>query len=181
MHKTIRTLIAGAALAASVFAAPLAQAAPSFHGSSSGAFEVPDSLNPSPGNNGGGGGGDGGINAPGSLSAQEQAIFADINAYRAGHGIAPITWNDGYHAEAVDWGHTMNNGGFFGHPDGLQRFENLYFTPGSALEATEAWKNSPGHNANMLNPELRNGAVGIVAGSLPGYGSGYFVVMRGYF
>lgn len=115
------------------------------------------------------------------VSAAEQQIFSDINNYRAANGLIPITWNNSYYQEALDWGHTMNNGNFFAHPTNVNRFENIYFTPTNPTDAFEGWRNSPGHNSNMLNASFTSGAVAVVEGSLPAYGNGYFVVLRGFF
>ena len=117
----------------------------------------------------------------GEITAQERAIFSDINTYRAEHNVPPILWENSFHAEAVEWGQAMVDGGFFVHDADALRFENLFYSARDPLGATEAWIDSPGHNAILLDPELRVGAIGVVAGHRPHYGDGYFVVLRGYY
>eukprot|EP01041_Mallomonas_annulata_P015586 gene15586-32927_t len=48
--------------------------------------------------------------------------------------------------------------------------ENIYAGGQSAAEAFDAWKNSPGHNTNMLRPQYNYIGIGIAYNGNSNYG-----------
>lgn len=89
------------------------------------------------------------------------------------------TFHMGHVARA--WGAELARQGAFYHEPGINAFENLYFSSGRSPEAAvQAWKDSPGHNSNMLHGSLGEYGIAVVQGQRGGF-TGWFVVMRGYF
>lgn len=98
-----------------------------------------------------------------------QAMFDALNAYRLEHGLSPLIYSKRLEAAADDQVRDLWQRGFFAHvnPDGKnpgQRAvaagfchqyvgENLAAGQMTIANAMTAWKNSPGHNANMLEPD----------------------------
>ncbi|PFG75174.1 CAP domain-containing protein [Tepidiforma thermophila] len=102
-----------------------------------------------------------------ALDSEEQAFLALINQYRAQNGLGPLTISTNLNRAAAWMVEDMATKGYFSHTDSLGRSpyqraidcgypsgagENL--AAGSswstAQAAFEAWRNSPGHNQNML-------------------------------
>jgi uncharacterized protein YkwD len=128
------------------------------------------------------------VQAPAGPSAsgtsEEAALLAEMNRARTARGIPPLAHDPRLAELARAHSHDMATGGYFDHvgPDGrapadrardagyaFRRIaENLYTASGTAADqdfaarAVRAWLESPGHRANMLNPELTHGGVGIV-------------------
>ncbi|MFN8591110.1 MAG: CAP domain-containing protein [Thermomicrobiales bacterium] len=109
--------------------------------------------------------------AQGYSPDDEELAFVDlINAYRANNGLGPLSLNselgaaadyhsydmatnnyfDHYLFDGTDPGTNLQNFGYTGFPWG----ENIASGMASAQEVLTAWQNSPGHNAEMLNPEF---------------------------
>jgi hypothetical protein len=110
------------------------------------------------------------------LDSFEQEFLGLINEYRQDHGAPPLE-NSGSLNVASYW-HSVDMGqrSYFSHtsPDGRSPFdrmndagyayntmraENIAAGQTTAEHVFEAWRTSPGHNANMLNPDLQ--AIGI--------------------
>ena len=100
---------------------------------------------------------------------QEQAFLTLINDYRAANGLAPLalseTLNKAADAHSQDMasnnflGHTGTNGSSVkdrlvaaGYTYDTYWAENVHGSSETAQGAFDAWRNSPGHNANMLGP-----------------------------
>ena len=98
---------------------------------------------------------------------QEQAFLTLINDYRAANGLAPLalseTLNKAADAHSQDMasnnflGHTGTNGSSpkdrlvaAGYTYDTYWAENVHGSSETAQGAFDAWRNSPGHNANML-------------------------------
>lgn len=98
-----------------------------------------------------------------SASAAETAVFNLINQYRAEHGLAAVSLNEDLTAGARDWAqHLTDTGAPVGHPADANFYENVAYSL-SPENAVELWKNSPAHNANLLESKISNGGVGVVA------------------
>jgi uncharacterized protein YkwD len=106
------------------------------------------------------------------LSGEEQALLDYVNAYRIENGLNPLTISPTL-TEAARWmSQDMGDGDYFSHTDSLGRDpfqrmaasgydceayntwcgENLAAGVATGGETFELWRNSPGHNGNMLNP-----------------------------
>ena len=108
--------------------------------------------------------------------SEEVAFLQIINAYRAGNGLQPLAFSQalGTAAEAHSqdmaitgvFGHVGSNGSTVeqrliaaGYTDFNASGENVFAGDATASGAFEAWRNSPGHNANMLGANFN--AIGI--------------------
>lgn len=112
-----------------------------------------------------------------ALDSEEQEMLRLINEYRASRGLGPLTASAALNRAAAWLANDMARRGIMSHYDSLGRGLNrlrdcgyLYSTVGenvaygsgpmgSAQFTFNSWRNSPGHNANMLNGSYR--AVGI--------------------
>ncbi|GAB4335854.1 MAG: hypothetical protein Kow0010_23480 [Dehalococcoidia bacterium] len=123
-----------------------------------------------------------------ALDGEEMAFLSLINDYRAQNGLGPLVVSDSLTRAAAWMVNDMGTKGYFSHTDSLGRSpsgraqdcgypggagENLAAGTvwDTAQEAFDAWKDSPGHNANMLTGSYQ--AIGIareyVAGSPYGW------------
>lgn len=111
-----------------------------------------------------------------------------VNAYREQQGVAPLKSNPGIDKVAVDWSLKMYrcDGGCFAHrpsdqqmklipPGATATGENILMDSRPYANAHEravsffnSWKNSPGHNANMLREIYTDIGVGVVCGKYGG-------------
>lgn len=134
-------------------------------------------------NKGKGGGGNnrcnGSVNG-GASASDEDALLRMINDFRTANGGLPrLTRQDQLSSAAASHSRDMATRCFFDHvnPDGVDPFqrmnaagytgipmaENIYKGSGNlgtAAEAFDAWKNSDGHRANMLNGNLTEIGIG---------------------
>ena len=103
-----------------------------------------------------------------ALDAEEHAFCAKINDYRAQNGRAPLRVSVSL-TNAADWLSTdLANKSYFSHTDSLGRTfstrlgafgytystykgENIAAGNATAASTFDQWRNSAGHNANMLN------------------------------
>ena len=103
-----------------------------------------------------------------ALDAEEQAFITLINDYRDQNGLGPLAINPELQ-DAADWlSNDMGVIGYFSHTDSLGRSpwdrmddfgysystskgENIAAGYTSAQSVFDAWRNSPGHDANMLS------------------------------
>jgi len=103
-----------------------------------------------------------------ALDAEEHAFCAKINDYRAQNGRAPLRVSVSL-TNAADWLSTdLANKNYFSHTDSLGRTfstrlgafgytystykgENIAAGNTTAASTFDQWRNSAGHNANMLN------------------------------
>lgn len=107
---------------------------------------------------------------------EESAFLQLINDYRAQNGLPALAFSQSLSVAAENlsldmatkdfFSHTGSNGSSFvdriaaaGYPDPGNTAENIFAGGDSAAGAMESWRNSPGHNANMLSPTAK--AIGI--------------------
>lgn len=112
-----------------------------------------------------------------TLDAEEIAFYLLINQYRADHGLKPLTISSHLTRAAAWMAQDMATRRYFSHTDssGLaptqrvlqcgyidQAGENIAAGTSwaSALSVFEGWRNSPGHNTNMLSPVYVNIGIG---------------------
>lgn len=137
-----------------------------------------------------------GVLAVGSLSAtagnSAQAanpagqVIALVNAERSRHGLYPLTYNPNLTYAAQEYAQVLATGWCWGHNCGprpyvVQRIEaggytnwttigeNLAAGQSSPEEVVAAWMASPGHRANILNPNYTEIGVGLAHGGPYGY------------
>ncbi len=110
------------------------------------------------------------------VAADEQKALALLNADRAAQGLPPVRPNAKLAALAGDYAQDMINRNFFAHnnPEGQTPFdrmrqrgisfgyagENLAINT-SVAGAEQAFMNSPGHRANILNPRYTQVGIGV--------------------
>jgi uncharacterized protein YkwD len=118
------------------------------------------------------------VNGPAQTCAdgEESAFLQLVNDHRAQAGLPPLAFSQtlSVAAETLSldmatndfFSHTGSNGSTFvdritaaGYPDPGNTAENIFAGGESAGGAMESWRNSPGHNANMLSPTAK--AIGI--------------------
>ena len=110
-----------------------------------------------------------------TLDSEETAFLALINQHRADNGRQPLAASY-FLSRAAQWkSNDMGANAYFGHDDQFrpwyQRVQDCGYTFGTAIgeniaagmstaqSAFNAWKNSPGHNSNMLSTSYT--AIGI--------------------
>jgi uncharacterized protein YkwD len=127
--------------------------------------------------------------ASATLDAEEQQFIGLINQYRQQNGLNALAI-DTRLQDAAAWMSTdMGAHNYFSHTDSLGRDpfqrmnafgynyntwrgENIAAGTSSAQVAFDLWKNSPGHNANMLNANYK--VMGIDRDDTPGSGYGWY-------
>ncbi|AKE41254.1 putative secreted protein [Corynebacterium kutscheri] len=115
-----------------------------------------------------------------SLAAEKAVIFAQINAYRAQHGLAPVAYSQEWANQAQDWANYLNSQGghHTWHQSDINAFEVIARTAWTDINApVQQWKESPTHNSVLLSPNLGVGGVGLVQNNL----GQYIAVFRGFF
>ena len=114
-------------------------------------------------------------------------VIAQVNDYRASKGKSKLAVDENLSAGAQQWSKTMKVNQDFRHPDTVSFRENIAFNHGGASKAVEQWKNSSGHNTNMLADDVKTIGAGVVRGPLRAtdangkvtdYGEGTFFVLR---
>lgn len=112
-----------------------------------------------------------GLTGTATLDSEEIAFLSLINAYRAQNGLAALQVSVAL-TQASDWmSNDMASKNYFSHTDSQGRdpfvrmtaFNYNYSWAGENIAAGNAaaqatftqWKNSPGHNANMLNANYK--------------------------
>jgi uncharacterized protein YkwD len=114
----------------------------------------------------------GGSSAEETLDPEEQKFVQMINQYRQQNGVAPLSIDTSLQ-QAAEWmSRDMGENNYFSHTDSLGRDpfvrmcdfgycyntwkgENLAAGASSAESVFNLWKDSPGHNSNMLNGNYR--------------------------
>lgn len=120
--------------------------------------------------------------APGASQADqyERQVLDLVNARRAEAGMAPLAWDARLAALARAKSQDMRDNNYFGHQsptlgsafDMMQRAgvkyryaaENLAAGQRTPQAVVEAWMNSSGHRANIMNPKFTKLGVGFAAG-----------------
>jgi hypothetical protein len=106
----------------------------------------------------------------------EREVFRLVNEVRAEEGLSHLRWNDILAGLAREHSIDMYTRNFFSHtcPDGLGPFnrmrhggydssqaaENLAMGQRTPESVMNSWMNSPGHRANILNPNLTEIGIG---------------------
>lgn len=110
------------------------------------------------------------------IAPHEAEMLRLVNDYRAQHGLSKLVFTPQLGASAEHhsaemakydyFSHTLRNGVTWsqnmrnhGYTRNTYRGENIAAGSSTAANTFLQWKNSPGHNANMLNPNYR--AIGI--------------------
>jgi uncharacterized protein YkwD len=129
--------------------------------------------------------------ADNSFDAQESAFLGLINAYRAQNGLAALTVSTNLNRSSSWLAVDMASKNYFDHTDSLgrapsQRATDCGYPSGAgeniaagtvwdtAQEAFDAWRNSAGHNANMLNSSYKQ--IGIARYNRSGSTYGWYWV-----
>src|SRR4030042_5298377 len=124
------------------------------------------------------------------LSGEEQAVLEYVNDYRIQNGLNPLTISPTLTGAAGWMSQEMGAGDYFSHTDSLSRSpfdrmaasgydcvayntwcgENLAAGVSTGSETFELWRNSSGHNANMLNPNYMVAGIAAVFNQDSTYG-----------
>jgi len=109
---------------------------------------------------------------PLSAAAAAQETLARINQYRQSRNQIPLELDEKLAALAQEHNLAMRRAGRLSHDNFQQRFdqsgrmmcvENVAWNALTPAAIVEDWRNSAGHNANMLNSQIRNAGVAIDA------------------
>ncbi|KAB3522900.1 hypothetical protein GC425_03965 [Corynebacterium sp. zg254] len=109
--------------------------------------------------------------APSHQITQAELINA-LNDYRRQHNLRPLQADAHLNNVAQDWSQRMAHEGKLHHrpnfmasyaPGARTGAENclMSYAGASAQDLIKAWHNSPGHRANMQNPEMTHVGVGV--------------------
>ncbi len=124
-----------------------------------------------------------GTTTPAGISADEQTLLNLVNKARASAGASPLAFDMGVVKTARLKAQDMVNNNYFSHQsptygspfDMMRQFGVTFKTAGENIAgnqtvqaAFDAWMNSPGHKANILNTSYNYTGIGIV--SSPTYG-----------
>ena len=114
------------------------------------------------------------------LNSDEQEVFNLINKQRKNNGLDELKIDEEVQKVARIKANDMINSNYFSHNsptygspfDMLKSFKISYKTAGENIagnsnnsEAVNAWMNSPGHKANILNSRFNYTGIGVVKGS----------------
>lgn len=125
--------------------------------------------------------------ADNSIDAEEQAFLGLINDYRTQNGLGALTMSTNLNRSATWMAADMGAKNYFSHTDSLgrspsTRAQNCDYPSGAgeniaaggawsaATSVFNAWKNSSGHNANMLNGSYRQIGISRVYTANSSYG-----------
>lgn len=116
---------------------------------------------------------------PGSrITVAEQYLFASANAERTQRGLRPLHWDDALYRAADVHAHEMAARASISHqypgePElaerGLQAGAHFSVISENVAEASnavrihEAWMNSPGHRANLLDPRVDSIGIRVIS------------------
>jgi hypothetical protein len=108
----------------------------------------------------------------------EKNLLQLINNYRSQNGLPALSWSSSLSQAAAWMSNDMNANNYFSHTDSAGRnpgtrikqcgynwtsyAENIFPNSTEPQDAFDAWKNSPPHNANMLNASYREAGIGLV-------------------
>ena len=133
-----------------------------------------------------------------NIDQSERSSLCLLNNYRVDNGLAPLPEDASLHSAARAYSEDMANRNYFNHfggpgcdtvfipgncstptdrgqaagyPGGVG--ENIaYDSLGSPASFFDLWRNSPGHNANMLDPDYKAVGIGLAPGLPQGSGTG---------
>lgn len=141
---------------------------------------------------GSGSGSSGSQNTTSIMTSDEQEVFNLINKQRTANGFAALKVNSEVQRVAKIKAQDMVNNSYFSHTsptygspfEMLQSFKVSYKTAGENIAgnssntgAVNAWMNSSGHKANILNNSFNYTGIGVV--SSPKYGKVYVQMFIG--
>jgi hypothetical protein len=102
--------------------------------------------------------------ACGGGSIYETELCQLINQYRTAHGLTTLSFNSVLYGLAFDHSQAMSESGVLSHDGFYERcaacgatgcVENVGWNYLTAQAQFEGWKNSPGHDSNMLNTSIK--------------------------
>jgi len=105
-----------------------------------------------------------GSDDPARLSPYETQLFQYINQYRVRNGLSPLRSDKTLQELAKNHSRRMDRDNCLSHDDFHQRFaqcgrshcvENVGWNSPTAEDQISGWKNSAGHNSNLLNRKIR--------------------------
>ncbi|MCM2332812.1 MAG: CAP domain-containing protein [Anaeromyxobacteraceae bacterium] len=112
---------------------------------------------------------------PADPAAQARLVLEQVNAERAAAGLTPLAWDDEVARVALSLAEDLADEQLKGTSSGVPVMDRLIKVgqgsplvlqnPGQAAtarRAAEAFLESPVHRANLMNPEITNGGVGVV-------------------
>ena len=134
------------------------------------------------------------------LSGEEQTLLDYINSYRIENSLTPLSVSPTLTATARWMSQDLGDNDYFSHTDSLGRSpfqrmaifgydceayntwcgENLAAGSSSGSQTFDLWRNSPGHNANMLNPNYRVAGIAAVLNPDSTYGWYWTLDMGGF-
>jgi len=128
-----------------------------------------------------------------ALDADERQFLVLLNQYRVANSAGPLSVSPGLTRAAAWMAEDLTAHNYFSHIDTLGRLpwdrvlgcgypsqsvgENIAGGTASAAGVLAQWKSSPGHNANMLNPNWRVIGIARVPGGV--YGGWTWVIDLG--
>ena len=152
----------------------------------------PNSNNSSGGSSNSSGSSSSGSTTSSSMNADEKEVFNLINQQRANNGLGALKVDEEVQRVARIKAEDMVSNNYFSHTsptygspfDMLSSFKISYKTAGENIAgnssnsaAVEAWMNSSGHRANILNSSFNYTGIGVVTS--PRYGKIYVQVFIG--
>ena len=121
-----------------------------------------------------------------TVDSEEQAFLGLINTYRSQNSAGPLTMSANLNRAASWLVVDMGTNNYFSHTDSLGRAfnnriidcggaaagmaENIAAGYATAQAVFDAWRNSPGHNANMLNGSFKQIGIARYFGAGSNYG-----------
>jgi uncharacterized protein YkwD len=99
-----------------------------------------------------------------ALSRFEVETLEYINQYRAEHGLAALMFNEKLQALAREHSHEMYQSHTLGHQNFMQRYrksgrracvENAGVNSPTSLNQFVGWRNSPGHQRNLVDRKVK--------------------------
>lgn len=97
------------------------------------------------------------------LSDFESAVIEETNQYRAAAGVGPVAADATLMENSRAWSAVMAETGNFVHSSRWNVAENIAYhsNPGVSAETiVDMWHDSPGHRANLLNPDYTKIGIG---------------------
>jgi uncharacterized protein YkwD len=107
---------------------------------------------------------------PASGPTAAQQTLSLVNQYRQSHNQPPLMFDDRLADLAQEHNVLMRRAGKLSHEGFDQRFgqtgrrmcvENVSWNAMTPTELVNDWRNSPGHNANLLNSEVRYAGIAL--------------------
>ncbi len=149
-------------------------------------------IYPGSSNNNSNGSGMGGTSNTSNMTSDEKEVFDLINKQRIANGLSELKVDSEVQRVAKIKAQDMVNSGYFAHNsptygtpfEMLQSFKVSYRTAGENIAgnssnsgAVNAWMNSSGHKANILNSSFTHTGIGVVTS--PKYGKIYVQMFIG--